>query len=80
MPSLLGGHDQSVAGLFEEFAQAQLAGHAAQKLARLEIDGAWGGRRLAVRIVVDLGDVVAGVFLGIAVDGIVIENGEDFCH
>jgi hypothetical protein len=31
----------------------------------LEVDGAWGRRRLAVGIVGDLGNVVAGIGLGI---------------
>src|SRR3990170_3109298 len=69
-----------MAGLLQEFAQAQLARDAAEQLARLEVDGARRGRRLSVGIFRDLGDVVAGIFLGIAVDRIVIKNGENFGH
>ena len=68
------GHDQGVAGLLEELAQAQLARDAAEQLARLEVDRRGRRRRLPVRIFGDLGDVVAGVCLRIAVDRIVIEN------
>ncbi len=58
----------------------ELARDAAEQLARLEVDLARRRRGHAAGIVVDLGDVVAGVGLGIAVDGIVIKNGENFCH
>src|SRR5665648_681102 len=53
---------------------------AAEQLARFEIDLAWGRRGHAAVVVVDLGDVVAGVFRRIAVDRIVVKNGENFCH
>ena len=56
---LVGGHDQSVASLFKEFAQAQLPGHAAQKLAWFKVDGARRRRGLAIGIMVDLGNVVS---------------------
>jgi hypothetical protein len=77
---LVGGHHQSMAGVLQELAQAQLAGDAAKQFARLEVDLARGRRGHAAGIVVDLGNVVAGVGLRVAVDGIVIENGENFGH
>ncbi len=46
---LVGGHDQRVAGLFQELAQAQLAGDAAEQFARLEVDLARRRRGHAVR-------------------------------
>ena len=69
-----------MAGTFEEFAQPELAGDAAEQLARLEVDLARGRRGLAAGVMVDFGDVVAGVFGRIAVDRIVIKNGENFSH
>ena len=60
---LVGGHDQCVAGLLQELAKPELAGDAAEQLARLEVDGARGGRRSDHRDIGDLGDVVAGIFL-----------------
>ena len=77
---LVGGHHQRVAGVLEEFAKPELAGDAAEQFARLEVDLARRRRRHAVGIVVDLGDVVAGVFGRIAVDGVVIKNAENLCH
>ena len=74
------GHDQGVAGLLQEFAQAQLAGDAAEQLTRLEVDGRRRRRGLPVGIFGDLGDVVAGIGLRIAVDRIVIENTNHFGH
>src|SRR3990172_4439578 len=69
-----------MAGLLQEFAQAQLARDAAQELAGFEVDGARRGRRLSVGIFRDPWDVVAGIFLGIAVDRIVIENTNHLGH
>ena len=63
---LVGGHHQGMARVLEEFAKTELAGDAAKQLARLEVDLARSRRRHAAGIVVDLGDVVAGVFLRIA--------------
>ena len=77
---LVGGHHQSVAGLLQELAKPKLARHAAKQLAGLEVDGARGRRGLAVGVVGDLGDVVAGIFGGIAVDRVGIENSKYFGH
>ena len=74
------GHDQGVAGLLQEFAQAQLAGDAPQQLTRLEVYGRRRRRGLPVGIFGDLGDVVAGIGLRIAVDRIVIENTNHLGH
>lgn len=67
-------------GIFEELAQAELARDAAEQFAGLEIDSARRGRRHAVGVAIDLGNVVAGILGRIARDRIVIENGEHFCH
>src|SRR5262245_5620907 len=69
-----------MAGLLQELAKAKLARYAAQQLAGLEVDLARGGRGHAVGVVIDLGDVVAGIFGGIAVDRVGIENGKYFGH
>jgi hypothetical protein len=58
---LVGGDDQSVTGLLQELAQAQFAGDAAKQFTGLEIYGARSRRGLAAGIVVDLGNIVAGV-------------------
>src|SRR4029453_18248792 len=67
-------------GVLQELAKPELARHAAQKLARLEIDLARGRRGHAVGIVVDLGNGIPGIFGRVAVDRVVIENTEDLCH
>src|SRR3990170_7503696 len=69
-----------MAGLLQKFAQSEFSRNAAEQLAGLEVDGARRGRRLSVGIFRDLGDVVAGIFLGIAVDRIVIENTNHLGH
>ena len=61
---LVGCHHQRVAGVLKELAQAELAGDAAEQLARLEVDRLRRRCGLAVGIAVDLGDVVAGVGRG----------------
>ena len=77
---LIGGHDQRVAGVLEKFAKPELARNAAQQLARLEVDRLRRRQRLAVGILVDLGDVIARIVFRISVDGIVVENTYDLCH
>ena len=49
-PLLVGGHHQRVAVCFEEPAQAELAGDAAEQLAGREVDGLRGRQRLPVGI------------------------------
>src|SRR5262245_43793929 len=63
-----------MAGVFDELAQPELAGDAAQQLARLEVDRARGRGRRAVRIPLDLVDVVPGIGGRIAVHRVVVEN------
>ena len=77
---LVGGHDQSVALGFEVFAQAQFAGHAAEKGAGLEIDRFGRRKSLAAGIVIDFGKIVARVGFRIAIDRIVVKNAYDLCH
>ena len=60
--------------VFEKLAQAQLAGHAAEQLARLKVDGFRGGQRLAVGIAVKFGNIVACVRFRVSVDGVVIKD------
>src|SRR5262249_28547317 len=77
---LVRGHYEAVACLLQKLAQAELPGYAAQKLAWLEIDGTRRRGGLTVRIVCDLGNVVAGIFGRVAVDWIGIENEKNFRH
>ena len=65
---------------FEKFPQTQLAGHAAEQCAGLEIDRLRRRQRLATRIMVDFRKIVARIRLRISVDRIVIENTEDLGH
>ena len=77
---LVGGDDKSVTGLLQKFAKPEFAGDAAEQLPWLEVDGGRGGRGLAVGVMINLGNIVAGVILGIAVDWIVVENAKNFGH
>ena len=79
-PVLVLGDDQLVPGRLEEFAQAQLAGHAAQQLPRLEIDRARRRQGLAVGVAVEPGQIVAGIFGRISVDRIVVEDAQNLRH
>ena len=79
-PILVGSHQQGVTALLQEPAQPELAGHATQQLARLEVDSLRGRRDLAVVVLLDLGDVVACVRRRIAIDRIVVEHAEELRH
>ena len=64
-----------MAGVFEEAAQAQLAGHAPEQLTRGEVDRSTGvGRVCAVGVAVQGRDAVAGVRRRVAVDRVGIEH------
>src|ERR1700722_3849365 len=69
-----------MAGLFEELAQAEFAGHAAEQLARLEVDLGRCGCGLPVGVFGDLRDVVASVFRRVTIDGVVVENTNYLSH
>ena len=69
-----------MAGIFEELAQAEFARHAAEQLARLEVDLARCRCGLPVGVFGDLGDVVAGVFRRVTIDGVVVENTNYLSH
>ena len=58
----------------------RLARDAAQKLSRLEVDGLGRGQGLAVRITVELRQIIAGIGFRIAIDRIVVKNANYFCH
>jgi hypothetical protein len=60
--------------LLEELPQAQLTRDAAEQLARREVDRLRVRRGLAVVVAGDLGDVIPGVRLRMAVDGIVVRT------
>jgi hypothetical protein len=75
---LVRGDDERMTGVLQELAQAELAGHAAQELAGIEVDRARGRRGLSARIFLDLRDVVAGIFRRIAAHGIGVENCYNF--
>ena len=71
---LVGRDDERMAGRLEILAQSQLAGHAAQQCAWLEVDGRGRGRGLPIRILGDLWDVVTGICLRITVDRVIVQN------
>ncbi len=77
---LVGGHDQRVAALLKEAAQPQGARHAAQQLARLEVDRLWRGCGLAAGIGVDLGDPVARIGGRVAGQRIIVEHAQNLGH
>src|SRR5262245_18747755 len=64
----------------DELAQAQRAGDAADQLAGAEAERLGRRRALAVRVALDLGDIVARVGRRIAVDRVVVEHAEDVRH
>ena len=66
--------------LFEEFAQAELTGHAAQQLAGSEVDRRRGRQGLTVGVAVQHRDAVARVYRGIAGDRVRIENKKYLGH
>src|SRR6185369_15507336 len=76
-PVLVGGDDQLVPGAFDEFPQAQLARHAAEQAARLEVDRPRRRQGLTAGIALDLGQIVARIACRITVDWIVVEDAED---
>src|SRR6202043_1202418 len=61
-------------------APADFARHAAEQLARLEVDLARCRCGLPVGVFGDLGDVVAGVFRRVTIDGGVVENTNYLSH
>jgi hypothetical protein len=69
-----------VAGIFEKPSEAELSRDAAEEFSRFEVDPLWAGRRLAVRIGFDFWNIVAGIGLRIAIDGIIIENAYNLCN
>ena len=77
---LVGGDDELVSLGFQELAQAQFARDAAEQRAWLEVRPAWGRQGLPIRIALDPGQIVARVGDWITVDGIVVEDAEDFRH
>ena len=77
---LVGGDDQLVALLLQELSQAEFAGNAAQQLPRLKVDLLGRRQRLAVGITLQLRQTVAGVRLGITVDGVVVKHADNFRH
>ena len=79
-PVLVGRDDQLVATAFDEAPEAELAGDAAEQLAGREVDRLWRRGRLAAVVARDLGDAVTRVLRRVAVDGIVVEDAEDFRH
>ena len=79
-PVLVGRNRQLVATLLDEAAQSELAGDAAQQLAGREVDRLGRRSRRAVVVLVDLGNSVARIRGGIAVDRIVVQHAEDLRH
>ena len=77
-PVLVGGDDQRVARLLEESAQAELAGHAAEQLARREVDRSGVGVVWPPGVALDLGNAVTRVRRRIAVDRIVVSTQSTF--
>src|SRR5437868_12936071 len=65
---------------FEEFAQPQLARNAAEQLARLKIDRARRRQRLAVRVDLDLRQIVARIAGRIAADRVIVEDAKNLRH
>ena len=77
---LVRGDDQGVTLRLEELTQPELPRHAPQQLARGEVDRLRGRGRLAVGVLLDLGDLVARVVRRVPVDRIVVEDTEDRRH
>src|SRR6185312_9719422 len=72
--------DELVTGALQVLAQTQRARHAAEELARLEVDALRRGCGLSTRVTLDARNVIARIALGVAADGIVVENAEYFRH
>jgi hypothetical protein len=77
---LVGRDDIVVTAGLEELAQAELARNAAEQLARPEVDRFRRGQGLAVRVALDLRQIVAWIAGRIAAGRIVVEDAEDFRH
>ena len=79
-PVLVRRDHQPVAAPLDEGTQPELAGDAAEQLARLEVDLLGRRRALAAVVALDHGNLVSRVFRGIPVHRIVVENTEDRGH
>lgn len=77
---LVGGDHQRVAVLFQVGPQAQGAGDAAEQRAGHEVDALRGRQGLAAGVMVDPGQVIAGIGRGIARHRIVVENADHLRH
>lgn len=64
----------------QKLAQAELAGDAAEQRAGFEVDRLWRGKCLAAGIAVEPGNTVSGVGLGVAADGVVVEDAKYLGH
>ena len=73
-------HDQLVPAVFEECAQAELTGDAAQQFARREIDRRRGRQGLAAGVAIQRRDAVARVDRRIAGDRVRIEDQQYLGH
>src|SRR5712664_1509654 len=76
----VGRYDERVTGIFEKPSKAELSRDATEEFSRLEVDSLRAGGRLAIRIGFDFWNIVTGIALRIAVDGVVIENAYNLCH
>ena len=74
---LVRGDNKLVTGRFEIFSQTELARHAAEQRPGLEVDGRWCRQGLAVRIALDLRQIIPRIFLRITAGRIVVENAKD---
>src|SRR5262249_5738404 len=77
---LVGGHDECVTLVFEEFAQTKFARNDTKQLAGMEVDRLRLGQRLSVRIAVEFGDAAPRIGLWMTIHGVVVENAQDFRH
>eukprot|EP00050_Salpingoeca_kvevrii_P005681 m.285082 g.285082 ORF g.285082 m.285082 type:complete len:437 (+) comp11291_c0_seq1:127-1437(+) len=69
---LVAGHDKRMAAILEKLAQAKLARHAAEELARSKV------ALVGVRGKGDLGDLIARILWGVACLGVVVQSHDDF--
>mmetsp|Transcript_14560 Transcript_14560/g.38612 ORF Transcript_14560/g.38612 Transcript_14560/m.38612 type:complete len:422 (-) Transcript_14560:51-1316(-) len=79
--AVLRGRDhEPMAALLQELAQAQLAAHGPEELAGPEVHGRGRGRRLTIRVALDLRDVAARVGLGVALGGVLVQDADHLHH
>jgi hypothetical protein len=71
-PILVGRHNEGVTLSFQKFPETEFTRHATEESTRLEIDCARRGKSLSVRVSFDPWQVVSGISLRIAIDGIVV--------